>query len=455
MRSTQLRDQLDPSTKLDRIRRRSENDSEMVFNNLGHIINLELLSRCFHSLDGSKAVGIDRVTKEAYHSDLQSNLSDLLLRIRRGSYHPKASRIVEIPKIDGSTRPLAIGCLEDKIVQEAVRRILDAIYDPLFLDCSHGFRPERECDTALVQLDRHLYGSNCGAVIDIDLQKYFNSIPHSKLEEMLKQKISDRRFLWLILKLIKAPTLDENGMESPNEIGVPQGSIVSPVLANIYLHFALDLWFKEINESKFGGTLRMVRYADDGIFVMKTRPAADRFLKLLTERLEAYEIYLNQDKTKVLTCVAAESARCERNNLRSPSFTFLGFLHIWGKSRNSKTGQIFWRVKRRTCPKRFRKKIKEVRDWLSKNRHKPYLFPRIAEKVKGYLAYFAINDNAKKCAQFLNEVRRILHYYLNRRSQRKGMMWEQMGRILIKHGYPTKVRLKNLFFTMNNASKGA
>ncbi|MEO5970597.1 MAG: reverse transcriptase domain-containing protein [Bdellovibrionia bacterium] len=224
-------------TKLDRVEQRSRRDRGTVFNNLGHLISLEMLQLCHNMLDGKKAVGIDGITKEAYEKDLDNNLKNLLMKIRKGSYHPKPSRIVEIPKSDGGQRPLAISCHEDKIVQDAVKRILERIYEPNFLECSHGFRPKRGCDTALVALDEHLKSYDCGAVLEIDLRKYFNTIPHEPLVRLLKLKITDSRFLHLIIKLLKASTLGRDGKEERNKVGSPQGSILSPIISNLYLHY--------------------------------------------------------------------------------------------------------------------------------------------------------------------------------------------------------------------------
>ncbi|MBF0315844.1 MAG: hypothetical protein HQK52_20650 [Oligoflexia bacterium] len=223
--STQHRDNTNLQTKLDRVKQRSQQDRGIVFNNLGHLIDLDMLRRCHHGLDGSKAVGIDGVYKYEYEQNLEGNLEQLLINIRKGSYHPKASRIVEIPKSDGSKRPLAIACHEDKIVQEATKRIVEAIYEPLFIECSHGFRPARGCDTALIALRQHLMKWECRAVLEIDLRKYFNTIPHEILIKMLEKKISDQRFLRLIIKLLKAPTMKPDGTETKNEIGSPQGSL--------------------------------------------------------------------------------------------------------------------------------------------------------------------------------------------------------------------------------------
>lgn len=315
---------------------------------------------------GTNHCTIDGVTKEQYEQNLEENLGQLLMEIRRGSYHPRASRIVEIPKSDGSLRPLAISCFEDKIVQEAVRRIIEAIYEPVFLKCSHGFRSGRGCHTALIALNRDLMSWECGAVLEIDLRKYFNTIPHEPLVRWLELKITDRRFLHLIIKLLKAPTLGEAGEAVRNEVGSPQGSTLSPVLANLYLHHVMDTWFAWTNESEYGGSARMVRYADDAVFCFRTLAQAEEFRGLLVKRLGEYGISLNEAKTQALISGQGEAARYRRLGLKMPSFTFLGFLHVWGIS-----------VNRRTCPKRFKRKLSEIKADIRKNRHKKGLVARV------------------------------------------------------------------------------
>jgi RNA-directed DNA polymerase len=437
---------LDLYTKLDRVEQRSRQDRGTVFNNLGHLINLEMLEACHHRLDGAKAVGIDGITKEAYEKELDRNLKRLLMKIRQGGYHPRPSRIVEIPKSDGSLRPLAISCHEDKIVQEAVRRVLERVYEPLFLDCSHGFRPRRGCDTALVALNKFLGQGECGAVLEIDLRKYFNTIPHEQVERLLRLKIADHRFLNLIIKLLKAPTLGQNDKAERNEVGSPQGSILSPVIANLYLHYVLDIWFAWVNESQLGGSARMVRYADDAVFTFRRLEEAQDFQTRLAERLKTFGISLHEGKTKALVCGKQMAIRYDKQGLQMPNFTFLGFLHVWGKSLNRKRGNWFWRVKRRTCPKRFRKKLTEITAYIRKHRHEKHLITRILQVVRGYLNYFAINDNGKRCLQFLQEVKSILFKWLNRRSQKRSMTWERFEQVLEKVGFPKTVHLKNLFF---------
>lgn len=318
------------NTKLARIEQRSRKDPNATFNNLGHALDLDLLRTCFFSLDARKAVGVDGITKEQYGRNLEVNLHDLLQKIRNGSYYPQPSRIVEIPKADGSTRPLAISCTEDKIVQEAVRRILEQIYEPHFLDCSYGFRPNRNAHQALADLDKRLLKESCQAVVDIDLRKYFNTIPHKPLGRILQQKVKDRRLLYLIIKLLKAPTLDKDGKAQCNEIGSPQGSILSPLLANIYLHYVLDVWFIQLNRELLKGTAHMVRYADDVLFSFGGMKEAKVFHERLIARLETFGLTVNEAKTRIIPCGSRIAKDHAKAGKEMPTFSFLGFLHVWG-----------------------------------------------------------------------------------------------------------------------------
>ena len=228
-----------------------------MFNNIGHIISADMLKEQFQQLDGNKAVGIDKVTKASYSENLESNITTLIQKIRRGTYKPKPARMTEIPKEDGSTRPLAISCLEDKLVQLAVSTILGKIYEPLFLPCSYGYRPGKNCHDALRALNQATYKHPNGAIVEIDIRKYFNTIPHKVLMNLLRKKISDQRFLRLIEVLITAP-IRENKQDTENTCGCPQGSIISPILANIYLHHVIDEWFKAIIPPHFRGKAELM-----------------------------------------------------------------------------------------------------------------------------------------------------------------------------------------------------
>lgn len=258
------KDRISWLTKLERIGELSARNRQLVFNNIGHIINADMLKEQFQQLDGSKAVGLDKVTKASYGENLDSNITILIQKIRRGTYKPKPAKITEIPKEDGSTRPLAISCLEDKLVQLAVSTVLGKIYEPLFLPCSYGYRPGKSCHDALRALNHATYQHPNGAVVEIDIRKYFNKIPHKVLMRLLQKKISDYRVLRLIEVLITAP-IRIGKQDTVNTCGCPQGSVISPILANIYLHHVIDEWFEAIKLSNLRGKATLIRFADDSV----------------------------------------------------------------------------------------------------------------------------------------------------------------------------------------------
>ena len=434
------------STKLARVELKSRENSNEIFTNLGHILSLEIFVECFNSLNGNKAAGIDNVTKEVYGNNLGENLKSLLSKIRDGSYYPKPTRTVEISKHDGTKRPLAISCIEDKIVQEAVRRILERIFEPHFLDCSHGFRPNENCHKALVDLDKNLMKIQTGAVLDVDIKKCFPSIPYENLIEILTNKIGDKRFLYLIIKLIKCDSLDAQNKIVRNKCGLPQGSILSPLLMNIYLHECVDKWFMEVNANEFANGCTVVRYADDMVFTAKSVAEAEQLRLELGKRLGEYGLELHETKTKVIPNGRKVAENLTKLGQKPPVFSFLGFIHVWGKSLNRSTNKTFWRVKRRTCPIRFKAKLSEILENFKKNRHRKDFFDYAKRIVNGYLEYFAINDNMKRISQFVHEVRGIMFKWLNRRSQKRSFDWERFSKILERVNFPQPKIRHHLFF---------
>jgi group II intron reverse transcriptase/maturase len=306
------------TTNLDRIGKRASFRKDTVFNNIGYIVDLDLLRESYRQLDGKKAVGIDGVTKASYGVELEDNLQDLLARIRRNAYKPKASRLVEIPKEDGSTRPLAIACFEDKIVQHSVSKILMAIFEPQFLPCSYGYREGINGHEALRALMKYSNQNSNGVTVEIDLRKYFNSIPHANLQGILREKISDKRFLKLVEKLIRAPTL-VNGKAELNKIGCPQWSICSPILSNIYLHHVIDSWFSKTSKTHMKGRADMVRFADDMVFVFQLKDDAERFYKALPKRLEKYGLKLHEDKSSMIQSGSMAAKEAEGRGERLPT----------------------------------------------------------------------------------------------------------------------------------------
>lgn len=436
------------STKLKRIGERSASDRCAVFNNIGHTIDADLLRETYRLLDGTKAVGIDGVTKEKYGQRLEENLTNLLQRLRRGQYQPKPSRIVEIPKEDGSKRPLAISCFEDKLIEHAASRILSAIYEPLFLPCSHGFRPGKNCHDALRSLSQATYKYPDGAIVEIDIRKYFNSIPLGPLRELLRKKITDRRFLGLLEALITAPIM-VNELVVPNERGCPQGSGISPILANIYLHHVIDEWFATIKRSHFQGHADEVRYADDMVFVFQNRSDAERFFKVLPLRLQKFGLEMHSDKSSIIPSGRLAAERVHSEGKRIPTYKFLGFTCYWGMSRSK-----FWRLKFTSRADRFSAKLRGLRDYLWKNltvEDTNYFLKHVAAVVRGWVNYHAISDNERRVGSFILACKRIIMSWFHRRGDRKRMNWKRLVVLLSQAGFPETWKTTSMFPTPKRA----
>ena len=429
------------TTKLESISRRAKFRRDTVFNNIGYVVDLDLLSECYQELDGKKALGIDGVTKEVYGKKLKDNLQDLLAKIRRRAYKPQASKVVEIPKEDGSTRPLAISCFEDKIVQLAVSKNLTAIFEPQFLLCSYGYREGVNGHEALRALMKYSNKFPKGATLEIDLRKYFNTIPHEKLQGILEEKISDKRFLKLIEKVIRAPVM-VNGKAELNRLGVPQGSIASPILSNIYLHHVVDNWFSEISKSHLKGKADMVRFADDMVFVFQRSEDAEKFYKVLPKRLEKYGLKLHEDKSSLLKSGKQEAKEAEKRGERIPTYKFLGFICYWGKSRN---GQ--WRLKFKSRADRFTGKLRGLREYLRKslNQETKSTIERVKKIVTGWVNYHAISDNQQRVSSFILMSERALFNWINRKGGKRKMNWTTFGKLLKEMNYPKYFKTTSMF----------
>jgi len=421
------------STKLARIGELSTNDGLIVFNNLGHIMDKAMLRDIFQQLDGRKAVGLDGMTKTEYSKNLEENLEELLRRIRRGTYKPKPSRITEIAKEDGSMRPLAISCFEDKIVQMAITQILQAIYEPRFLNSSYGFRPNRSCHDALRALHKATFTYKDGAVVEIDISKYFNSIPHGPLVDFLQMKISDSRFLRLVSILIKAPTY-QDGVTKENTEGSPQGSILSPVLSNIYLHHVLDEWFASLQGNHFTASAEQIRYCDDMVFVFERREDAERFFNVLPKRLGKYGLNMHAEKSQIVPSGHKAAKRMHQTGKRMPTYRFLGFTCYWGLAKNG----WLWRLKCKSRSDRFAAKLKGMRKYLKENLAEKTMVitKKVITIVKGWMNYHSISDNEPRVGAFVVASKRILLWWLNRKGGQRKTNWEQFQRWLDRVSYP-------------------
>ena len=430
------------TTKLECIGKRAKLQKDTIFNNIGHVLDIDLLRECYRELDGKKAIGIDGVTKEVYGKELEDNLQDLLSRIRRHAYKPQASRLVEIPKEDGSTRPLAISCFEDKIVQMAATKLLSAIYEPLFLSCSYGYREGVNGHEALRALMKYSNQFGKGATLEIDLRKYFNTIPHDKLLEILEAKITDKRFLKLIAKLIRSPVVVD-GKAEISKLGCPQGSIISPILSNIYLHHVVDKWFDEISKSHLKGGTAMIRFADDMVFLFQRSEEAERFYEVLPKRLEKYGLQLHEGKSSLLKSGSREAKEAEERGERLKTYKFLGFVCYWGKSRDGKR----WRLKFKSRGDRFTVKLKGLREHLKKslNQDTKETVLRVKRVVVGWINYHAISDNQRRVNSFLWESKKAILNWINRKGGKRKMSWATFNKILEETKYPQSFKTTSMF----------
>lgn len=405
---------------LDRVREVARRDRKVRFTALLHHVTIDRLRRAFLSLKKSAAAGIDGVTWEQYAVDLEDNLADLHARLHRGAYRAKPTRRAYIPKADGRRRPLGIASLEDKLVQRAVVEVLNAIYEVDFLGFSYGFRPGRGQHDALDALVVALHTRKVNWVLDADIRGFFDTIDHEWLVKFVEHRIADGRLLRLIRKWLNAGVM-ENGSITYAADGTPQGATVSPLLANIYLHYALDLWAQQWRKRHARGDVVLVRYADDFLVGFQHRADAEQFLRELRERLRRFALELHPDKTRLLEfgMYAAERRR-ERGLGRPETFNFLGFTHICGRTRGGK-----FQVQRRTMRDRMRSKLGQLKEELRRRRHHsiPAQGTWLGSVVRGWHAYYGVPQNSCALGRFNHEVTRHWHRALCRRSQRGRITW--------------------------------
>ncbi len=415
------------ATKLARISELSAKNPEMCFTSVGHLINKELLASCYHALDKDKAVGIDGVTKEEYGLELDKNLDELVDRLKRKAYKPKPARRVEIPKDNGKTRPLSIYCFEDKLVQEALRRILEAVFEPHFYDDMMGFRPRRSCHMALRKLNDMLEKERTNWVLDADIKGFFDNLDHTWIMKFIESKIKDPNISRLVLRMLKAGIMKDFHYEV-SESGSGQGSVCSPVIANIYMHYVLVWWFEERVKPYMRGYCGLVVYADDFVACFQYKDDAERFYERLRKRMGHFGLEMEESKTRLLEFgrFAAENRR-KRGLDKPDTFTFLGFTHYCSLSKNRK-----FRVKRKTSRKKFAKKCREMNVLIRDMRQEKVdvVIHKLNQILVGYYHYYGITDNGVSITRFFFRTNRILFYWLNRRSQKRSYTWEQYKSLL-------------------------
>jgi group II intron reverse transcriptase/maturase len=400
-----------------------------------HHLTAERLREAYYALKRNAAAGVDDVTWQEYGEGLESRVTDLHDRVQSGRYRAKPSKRVWLPKPDGRQRPIGIAALEDKIVQQGAVWVLNQIYEKEFHGFSYGFRPERSPHNALDAIWVGITQRKVNWVLDADIKSFFDTINHRWLMEFLKRRIADPRMLRLIRKWLRAG-VSEDGEWSRTEVGTPQGSVISPLLSNIYLHYVLDQWVTEWRKNKAIGEVIIVRYADDFVMGFQYRREAERFLGEMKERFDQYGLEIHREKTRLIEFGRfAEANRAERGEGKPETFDFLGFTHICSRTQK---GNRFT-IRRKTIAKRLRTKLKEVREAIIRRRHEPVpaLGKWLRSVIQGHLNYFAVPGNRKAVDRFRTEINRAWLFALRRRSQKSGnLTWDRIKR-LIKTWIPT------------------
>jgi RNA-directed DNA polymerase len=411
---------------LDRVRRVAQRDKDVRFTALLHHVDLDRLRAAYWALEPKAAPGVDGVTWEDYGQDLEQNLRELHARVHRGAYRARPSRRVYIPKPDGRQRPLGVASLEDKLLQRALVEVLNAVYEADFLGFSYGFRPGRKPHDALDALAAGIVGKKVNWVLDADFRDYFSSLDHRWLERFLEHRIADRRVLRLIQKWLAAGVV-ERGSWTAFEEGVPQGASVSPLLANVYLHYVFDLWAHQWRRRHARGDMLIVRFADDFVVGFEHRDDAERFWADLRGRFATFNLELNAEKTRLIEFGRYAAERRAARGLGKPeTFRFLGFTHACGKTRKGR-----FKLKRITDSKRMRAKLCALKGEIERRRHLPV--PEqgrwLASVLRGHYNYYAVPGNIEALRAFCRQTVRYWLRALRRRSQRTTVTWERMSRL--------------------------
>ena len=411
---------------LDRVREAARQRKKERFTALLHHVNPDTLRTAFHALKRKAAPGVDGVTWDDYEADLEPRLADLHARIHRGAYRPQPARRTYIPKADGRRRPLAIAALEDKIVQGAVVMVLNAIYEEDFLGFSYGFRPGRGPHDALDALAVGIASRKVNWIVDADIRSFFDSVSQEWLVRFVEHRVGDKRIVRLIRKWLKAGVL-EDGTVTVSDRGTGQGSVISPLLANIYLHYVHDLWAERWRRREAAGDMIVVRYADDLVAGFEREADARRFLDAMRARFEEFALSLHPDKTRLIEFGRFAAANRERRGQGKPeTFNFLGFTHICGKSRAGK-----FQIKRKSRRDRVRAKLKEVKAELRRRMHGPIREQGawLKQVVTGFCNYHAVPNNMRAIAAFRHHVTDLWRRTLRRRGQKHRMTWVRIAKL--------------------------
>lgn len=418
------------STSLNRLTELAREDGQRQFSSIAHLLTREALDSAFRSLRKEASAGVDGVTYAEYDANAEDNLANLHDRLKSGRYRAQPLRRTYIPKDSGEARPIAIPALEDKIVQKATLALLNPIYEQDFRDCSYGFRPGRSAQQALDEVGRIICQQGTAYVLEADIRGYFDAIVREQLMELIEKRVRDGSILRLIRKWINVGVIDK-GRLLITETGTGQGQIISPLLANVYLHYVLDEWFEQEVKPRLRGRAFEIRYCDDFILCFQYREDAERVLRALAKRFARYGLSLHPEKTRLLEFGRGAAANARRRGEKKPAtFDFLGLTHICARSRRGR-----FTIHVRTMHKRLQRGFKHISDWCQRHRHEPVAAQgeMLKAKLRGHYQYYGRPTNYRRLWQFYRGVRRIWKKWLNRRTRGNTLNWATYAQLLERH----------------------
>ncbi len=417
-----------------------------VLHSLHHVIDLDWMKEAYRLTRKDGAPGIDGVTAADYEAALEVNLLDLLGRIKTGRYHAPPVRRTYIPKADGTRRPLGIPTFEDKVAQRAITMVLEAIYEQDFLPCSYGFRPGRSAHQALQALRTGCMTQRLWWVLDVDIRKYFDTISHRHLRAFLDQRVTDGVIRRMIDKWLAAGVLEDGHLHRPTE-GTPQGGVISPCLSNIFLHHVLDDWYANVVRPRLRGNSMLVRFADDLVVAFERFDDAERILAVLGKRLARYGLTLHPDKTRFIDFRPRRAEGDQPAGTSGTTFDFLGFTHVWGRSRQGRKV-----VRQVTAKSRYARAVAAVTDWCKRHRHQPVCaqHARLSSMMRGHFAYYGITGNGRRLSWYARQVVRGWKKWLSRRGGKGTFLWSRLGEYLRQHPLPP-VRIVHRYTAVGEA----
>ena len=434
------------STKLSSHSDRVRENPRVRYTSLAHKLTVDFLKKCFGELKKDRASGVDKVTVKEYEVNLEGNLRDLVQRLKRKRYRPQPVRRVYIGKTKGGKRPLGIPTVEDKVVQMALKRILEPIFEVDFLNVSYGFRPNRNCHQALDVLDKVIMTKPVNSIVDVDIDKFFDTVDHKWLMKFLRWRIADPNILRLIGRFLRAGVMEEGNYQQIDR-GTPQGGILSPLLSNIYLHFCLDLWFEKVVKKGLMGHAKLVRYADDFVVSFQYTGEAEAFSEALRQRIGKFGLEVSEEKSRIIPFGRYPYYVAQKSGKRIETFDFLGFTHYCTKSRRG-----YFKLGRKTSKAKFRQRIKELNQWLKGVRNSVELkewWEVLRLKLMGHYRYYGISGNMPEVRAYYKCATRLTFKWINRRSQKRSYNWEKFKRFLQYNPLP-KPKIYHLTYTLSS-----